>query len=180
MGTRKVQTTANGPGTWTPRIRLPFLLSDKFFFRLQKTAKKQGKDTVQTPRLCPECLLAPTKGRDHQTHCLEPQRRSPSPPHPGKVREKLTVLPNSEGESESESHSVVPNALRPQASLLQGIVPIQGSNPALPHFRQILYQLSHQERSRILERVAYPFSSGSSQPRNRTQVSCIAGGFSTN
>ena len=29
-------------------------------------------------------------------------------------------------------------------SLLQGIFPIQGSNPGLPHFRQILYQLSYQ------------------------------------
>ena len=30
---------------------------------------------------------------------------------------------------------------------------------------------------RILERVAFPFSSGSSQPTNQTGVSCIAGGF---
>ena len=29
-------------------------------------------------------------------------------------------------------------------SLLQGIFPTQGSNPGLPHRRQILYQLSHQ------------------------------------
>ena len=35
-------------------------------------------------------------------------------------------------------------------------------------------------QARILEWVAYPFSSGSSQPRNRTGVSCIAGGFFTN
>ena len=28
-------------------------------------------------------------------------------------------------------------------SLLQGIFPIQGSNPGLPHCRQTLYQLSH-------------------------------------
>ena len=31
----------------------------------------------------------------------------------------------------------------------------------------------------VLEWVAYPFSSRSSQPRNRTEVSCIAGGFFT-
>ena len=31
----------------------------------------------------------------------------------------------------------------------------------------------------ILERVAYPFSRGSFRPRNRTGVSCIAGGFLT-
>ena len=29
----------------------------------------------------------------------------------------------------------------------------------------------------IPEWVAFPFSRGSSQPRDRTQVSCIAGGF---
>ena len=35
-------------------------------------------------------------------------------------------------------------------------------------------------QARILEWVAYPFSSRSSQPRNWTRVSCIAGGFFTN
>ena len=33
---------------------------------------------------------------------------------------------------------------------------------------------------KILEWVAFPFSRGSSQPRDWTQVSCIAGGFFTN
>ena len=35
-------------------------------------------------------------------------------------------------------------------------------------------------QARALERVAYRFSRGSSQPRNRTGVSCIAGGFFIN
>ena len=65
-------------------------------------------------------------------------------------------------------------------SLLQGIFLIQGPNPGLPLFRWILYQLSHKGSPRILERVAYPFSSGSFQPRNWTGVSCIAGEFFTN
>ena len=65
-------------------------------------------------------------------------------------------------------------------SLLQGIFPTQGLNPGLPHCTQILYQLSHKGSPRILQWVAYPFSSQSSQPRNRTWVSCIAGGFFTN
>ena len=65
-------------------------------------------------------------------------------------------------------------------SLLQGIFPIQGSNPGLPHCRWILYQLSHKENPRILERVAYPFSSGSSRPRNPSRISYIAGKFFTN
>ena len=33
--------------------------------------------------------------------------------------------------------------------------------------------------ARILEWVAFPFSRGSSQPRDQTQDSCIAGGFFT-
>ena len=35
-------------------------------------------------------------------------------------------------------------------------------------------------QARILEWVAFPFSRGSSQPRDRTQVTHIAGGFFTN
>ena len=34
-------------------------------------------------------------------------------------------------------------------------------------------------QARMLEWVAFPFSRGSSQPRDQTQVSCIAGGFLT-
>ena len=85
----------------------------------------------------------------------------------------------------SESRSVVSNSLRPHGlyspwnspgqntgmgslSLFQGIFPTQGSNPGLPHCRHILYQLSHQGSPRILEWVAYPFSSRSSWPRNWT------------
>ena len=60
-------------------------------------------------------------------------------------------------------------------SLFQGIFPTRGSNPSLLHHKRILYHLNHQGSSRILEWVAYPFSRGSSQPRNRTGVSCIAG-----
>ena len=65
-----------------------------------------------------------------------------------------------EGREESESCSVMSNSLQPHGldsawnspgqntgmgnhSLLQGIFSTQGSNPGLPHYRQILYQLSH-------------------------------------
>ena len=57
-------------------------------------------------------------------------------------------------------------------SLLQGIFPTQGMNAGLLHCRQILYQLSHKGSPWILEWVA--------QPRNRTGLSCIAGGLFTN
>ena len=112
-------------------------------------------------------------------------------------QETLEENESSEGGRGSESHWVVSDFLRlhglwgPWNSpgqntgvrslfLLQGIFPIQGSNPGLPRRRQILYQLSHQGSPRILEWVAYPFSSRSSRPRNRTGVSCVAGGFFTN
>ena len=49
-------------------------------------------------------------------------------------------------------------------ALLQGIFPTQGSNPGLPHCRQILYQHSYQGSPRILEWVAYPFSGGLLNP----------------
>ena len=65
-------------------------------------------------------------------------------------------------------------------SLLNGMFPTQGSNPGLPHCGQILHQLSQKGSPRTLEWIAYPFSRGSSRPRNRTRVSCIAGGFFTN
>ena len=97
---------------------------------------------------------------------------------------------------ESESHPVVSDSLWPQElyspwnsagqntgvdslSLLQGSFPTQELNPGLPHCRWILYQLSHSGSPITLEWVAYPFSRESSQPRNRTKVSCIAGKFFT-
>ena len=100
-------------------------------------------------------------------------------------------------ESESESCSVLSDPSQPHGlyslwnspgqntrmgslSLLQGHFPTQGSNPSLPHCRQILCQLSHKGSQRILEWVVYPFSRGFSPPRNWTRVSCIAGGFFTN
>ena len=92
----------------------------------------------------------------------------------------------------SESRSLMSDSLRPHGlyspwnspgqntgvgslSLLQGIFPTQGLNPGLPHCRQVLYQLSHRGSPRITQWAAYPFSRGSSQSRNQTRVSCIAG-----
>ena len=93
-------------------------------------------------------------------------------------------------ENESVSHSVRFDPLQPHGlqcpwnspgqntgmgthSLLQGIFPTQGLNPGLLHYRRILYQLSHKGSPRTLEWVAYPFSSGSSQPRNVDTYTCV-------
>ena len=64
--------------------------------------------------------------------------------------------------------------------LLQGVFPTQGLNPGLPHCRRVLYQMSHKGSPRMLEWVAYPFSRGSSRPRNQIRVPSIAGRFFTN
>ena len=53
-------------------------------------------------------------------------------------------------------------------SLLQQVFPTHESNQGLLHCRWILYQLSHKGSPRILQWVVYPFSSGSSQPRNQS------------
>ena len=99
--------------------------------------------------------------------------------------------------SESESCSVMYNSSKPHRytvhgilqarilewvvihSLLQGVFPTHGLNPSLLHCSRILHQLSQQGNPRILEWVAYPFSSRSFLPKNRTGVSCITGGFFT-
>ena len=65
-------------------------------------------------------------------------------------------------------------------SFLHGDLPNPGIEPRNLQSRQSLYQLSHKGSLRILEWVAYPFSRGSSQHRNQTRVSFLAGGFFTN
>ena len=73
--------------------------------------------------------------------------------------------------------------------LLQEIFPTQGLNPGLPHCRQILYLRRFFTRfftwlfswaTREAQEYWCGQPSESSQPRNRTGVSCIASGFSTN
>ena len=81
----------------------------------------------------------------------------PNQTKPNKVSKPVTwdnPLPGSPlPASLSESHWTVPwNSPGPNTgvgslSLLQGIFPTQGSNPGLPHCRQIRYQLSHKAAS---------------------------------
>ena len=101
--------------------------------------------------------------------------------HDGTERESHSVVSDSLPSSELNSpwNSPGRNTGVGSLSLLQGIFPTQGSNPGLPHCRWILYQLNYRGNPRILEWVAFPFSRGSSQPRDLTQVSHIAGGFFT-
>ena len=72
-------------------------------------------------------------------------------------------LPRDTNAHESESHSVMSHSLWLYSpwnspgyktvvtshSLLQGILPTQGSNPGLPHCKQMLYQLSHKGSQRM-------------------------------
>ena len=85
----------------------------------------------------------------------------------------------------SESRSVVSDSLWPHGlyspwnspgqnirvgslSLLQVIFWTLGSNPSILHCRQILYQLSYKGIPRILKWIAYPFSRGFLDPRNKS------------
>ena len=89
--------------------------------------------------------------------------------------------------SESESRSVLSDSLWPQVlyspwnspgqntgvdslSLLQEIFPTQGSKLVLTHCRWILHQRSHKGSPRILEWVAYPFSSRSSHTSAKSRL----------
>ena len=95
----------------------------------------------------------------------------------------------------SESCSVMSNSLQPHGLyspwnspyqntgvgnlyLLWGIFPTQGLNPGLLIAGGIFTKWTTREAQEN-EWVAYPFSSGSSQPRNQTGVSRIAGRFFT-
>ena len=71
-----------------------------------------------------------------------------------KINSRLQA--SSENKSESESHSSSPTLCDPMYFTAHGNL-----------------------QARILEWVAFSFSRGSSQPRDRTQVSHIAGGFFT-
>ena len=97
---------------------------------------------------------------------------------------------------ESESGSVVSNSLWLHGlyspwnspgqntgvgslSLLQGIFPTHGSNPGFHIAGGFFTSWATKGSPRILKWVAYPFSSRSSWPRNRTGISWIADGFFT-
>ena len=51
--------------------------------------------------------------------------------------------------------------------------------PRLPPLQMDSLPVEPQGKPKNPERVAYPFSRGSSQPRNQTGASCTAGGFLT-
>ena len=100
----------------------------------------------------------------------------------------------------SSAHGILQASTRVGShSLLQGIFLTQESNLAFLHCRWILHHMSRQGsplstvlqsnsvldytvhgilQARVLEWVAVPFSRGSSQPRNWTQVSRLAQRFS--
>ena len=99
--------------------------------------------------------------------------------------------------SESESHSVVSDSLQPHGLHSPWNSPGQNSgvgspchspgdllNPGIepmsPTLQAVSLPAEPPGKPKILGWIAYPFSRGSSQPRNRTRVSCIAGGFFTN
>ena len=61
-----------------------------------------------------------------------------------------------------------------------GDLPNLGIEPRSPTLQADSLPAEPQGKPKNTGCVAYPFSSGSSQPSNRTRVSCIVGGFFTN
>ena len=57
-------------------------------------------------------------------------------------------------------------------SFLQGIFPTQRSNPGLPHFRQILYRLSHQAVYSQQPCVYIIYYLNRGKKRSKTQATC--------
>ena len=63
---------------------------------------------------------------------------------------------------------------------LSWIIQVKVTQSCLTLCNPMAYTVHGILQARILEWVAFPFSKGSSQPRNQTGVFCIAGGFFTN
>ena len=66
------------------------------------------------------------------------------------------------------------------SSLPRWKVKVKVAQSCLTHCDPMDYTVHGILQAKILEWVAYPFSSGSSQPRNWTRASCTAGRFFTN
>ena len=112
---------------------------------------------MQSLRGHPRCPQLDETERDHQVNHIKvkSEKHSCTPPR-YKILLLLQVFSDQDINSESESHSVMSNSLSLMNYTVHGIL-----------------------LARMLEWVAFPFSRGSSQPRDQTQVSHIAGGFFT-
>ena len=174
-------TTRKGPRTAmkTQKSQKLFKLKKKKTFPREVKKHFETKMDILHTNL-PGCSKSSTKKKVHRNSYVNNNKRT-------QINNLLYT----------SSRSVVSDSLKPRGlyspwnspgkntgmgslSLLKGIFPTQGSNPGFQHCRWILHQLSHKISPRILEWVAYPFANRSSQLRNRTRVSCIAGGFFTN
>ena len=137
------------------------------------------------------CEVKQNESRSVVSSFLQPHRLySPWNP-PGQNTGEWVAFPFSRGSSQTgdwtqvshiaggswraEPQEKLKNTVLASLPLLQQIFPTQKSNWGLLHCRWILYQLSHKGSPRILEWVAYPFSSRSSQPRNQPGEFCFTG-----
>ena len=150
----------------------------KVFFSLHVVKALRDKDTICRFNRVFYIYFQKPQPRNHSLCQHKPQ---------------ILVLTGSKGKS--ESRSVVSYSLQPHrlysawnspGQILElvvfsspGDLPNPGIKPRSPHCRRIFYQLSHKGNPGMMDWVAYPFSSGSSQPRNAIGISFIAGGFFT-
>ena len=146
-------------GNCTSALFFPFFFTPSFFFLL---LYQREENTLEQIFKCPS-----SKTNTGNVYVPKPfsQIIPPSPLTESKSLSFTSVSPLLQTERTHvclcESRLVVSDSLWPHGlyspwrspgqntrvgsrSLLQGIFPTQGSNPGLPHGRQILYQLSHQ------------------------------------
>ena len=98
----------------------------------------------------------------------------------GTLREKKPQNSSSQiaSHSASEMHDCCEHPLVPLVPS-EVRVKVKVTQPCLTLWDPMDYTAHGILQARILEWVAFPFSRGSFQPRDRTQVSRIAGGFFT-
>ena len=139
-------TSPNKIHRWQIRIR-----KDAQHHRFTRESESHS---VVSASLGPHGLYSPWNSPGQNTRVAFPFSRVPSQP-----RDQTQVSHNAGGFFTSWATGKPKNTGVSSLSLLQGIFLTQELNRGLLHCRQILYQLS----PRILEWVAYLFSSGSSQ-----------------
>ena len=98
---------------------------------------------------------------------------------PRRLSDSLTFSQNGKGGDGLHLKLTTPNMIEMSGSQVSVILKVKVAQSCLTLCDPMDYTVHGILQARILEWVAFPFSRGSSQPRDQTQVSCIEGGFFT-
>ena len=141
-----------------------------------------GWRCINTTRLCSSQILSEGKQRGHSFYSsfaylylyidrsidFHKERFQPPPPTPARYQ-------NQDAQVKVKVTQSCPTLCDPMDHTVASLVAQRLKR--LPPMRETVHGIL---QARIPEWVAFPFSKGSSQPRDQTHVSCIAGRFFTN